>query len=47
MVKNHAWRIWTKALTQKERRAEADYNALIRILIVSFYIITCLLLQGY
>jgi hypothetical protein len=42
MVKNKFWRIWAKALGQKEGRTdqEADRIALIRSLIVLFYIIT-------
>jgi len=42
MIRNHAWRIWAKALGQKEGRTddEADSIALIRSLIVLFYIIT-------
>ena len=42
MVKNKLWRIWAKALGQKEGRtdAEADRIALIRSLIVLFYIVT-------
>jgi hypothetical protein len=42
MVKNKLWRIWAKALGQKERRtdAETDRIALIRTLIVLLYIIT-------
>jgi hypothetical protein len=46
MVKNHIWRIWAKALGQKEGRTdtEADSIALIRSLIVLFYIITNLVI---
>lgn len=42
MIRNHAWRIWAKALGQKEGRTddEADRIALIRSMIVLFYIIT-------
>jgi hypothetical protein len=42
MVKNKIWHIWAKALGQKEGRTdnEADRIALIRSLIVLFYIIT-------
>jgi len=42
MVKNHAWRIWAKALGQKEGRTdqEADRIAFIRTMIVLFYIVT-------
>lgn len=42
MVKNNYWRIWAKALGQKEGRtnAEADCIALIRSLIVLLYIVT-------
>jgi hypothetical protein len=42
MVKNKIWYIWAKALGQKEGRTdnEADRIALIRSLIVLFYIIT-------
>ena len=49
MVKNHTWRIWAKALGQKEGRTndEADRIALIRTLIVIFYIITNLLDNNY
>ena len=47
MVKNKLWRIWTKALGQKERRtdAEADCIALIRSLIVALYIVTNLFIM--
>ena len=42
MVKNKHWRIWAKALGQKEGRTdqEADRIAFIRSMIVLFYIIT-------
>ena len=42
MVKNKYWRIWAKALGQKEGRTdqEADRIALIRSMIVLFYIVT-------
>jgi hypothetical protein len=42
MVKNKIWHIWAKALGQKEGRTddEADRIALIRSMIVLFYIIT-------
>ena len=42
MVKNHAWRLWAKALGQKEGKTndEADRIALIRSIIVLFYIVT-------
>ena len=42
MVKNTVWRVWAKALRQKEGRTdqEADRIALIRTMIVLFYIIT-------
>ena len=42
MVKNKIWRIWAKALGQKEGStdAEADRIALIRSIIVLFYIVT-------
>ena len=42
MVKNRVWRIWAKALGQKEGRTddEADRIALIRTIIVLFYIVT-------
>lgn len=42
MVKNKIWRIWAKALGQKEGRtdSEADRIAMIRTGIVIFYIIT-------
>jgi len=42
MILNRYWRIWAKALGQKEGRTdiEADGIALIRSLIVLFYIIT-------
>jgi len=42
MVKNKIWRIWAKALGQKEGRtdAEADRIAFIRTMIVLFYIVT-------
>ena len=42
MVKNKYWRIWAKALGQKEGRTddEADRIALIRTSIVIFYIVT-------
>jgi len=49
MVKNHAWRIWAKALGQKEGRTdqEADRIAFIRTMIVLFYIITnCFIIAG-
>jgi hypothetical protein len=46
MVKNKIWRIWAKALGQKEGRTddEADRIALIRSLIVLLYIITNLVI---
>jgi hypothetical protein len=42
MVTNRAWRIWAKALGQKEGRSdqEADRIALIRTIVVLFYIVT-------
>jgi hypothetical protein len=42
MVKNRLWRIWAKALGQKEGRTdqEADRIAFIRSMIVLFYIVT-------
>lgn len=42
MGKHRLWRIWAKALGQKEGNSdqEADYIAFIRSLIVLFYIIT-------
>jgi hypothetical protein len=42
MVKNKIWHIWAKALGQKEGCTddEADRIALIRSMIVLFYIIT-------
>ena len=42
MFKNKVWRIWAKALGQKEGRSdsEADRIALIRTLIVLLYIVT-------
>lgn len=42
MVKNKHWRIWAKALGQKEGRTddEADCIALIRTAIVALYIVT-------
>jgi len=43
------WRIWAKALGQKEGKSnqEADRIALIRTLIVLFYIITnCFIIAG-
>jgi len=43
------WRIWAKALGQKEGKtdSEADRIALIRTLIVLFYIITnCFIMAG-
>lgn len=42
MVKNNTWRIWAKALGQKEGKTdqEADRIALIRTSIVLLYIIT-------
>lgn len=49
MVKNKIWRIWAKALGQKEGRtdSEADRIALIRTLIVIFYIVTnCFIIAG-
>jgi hypothetical protein len=43
------WRIWAKALGQKEGKSdtEADRIALIRTLIVLFYIVTnCFIIAG-
>jgi hypothetical protein len=42
MIKNKNWRIWAKALGQKEGRTdeEADRIALIRTAIVVLYIVT-------
>lgn len=43
------WRIWAKALGQKEGKSnqEADRIAMIRTLIVAFYIITnCFIIAG-
>ena len=44
MVKNKVWRIWAKALGQKEGadNNEADRIALIRTIIASINLITCL-----
>ena len=42
MVTNKGWRLWAKSLGQKEGRTdrEADSIAVIRSLIVLFYIVT-------
>jgi hypothetical protein len=46
---SQVWRIWAKALGQKEGKSnqEADRIAMIRTLIVLFYIITnCFIIAG-
>ena len=46
MVTNKIWRIWAKALGQKEGAddAEADRIALIRTVIAGINLITCLMI---
>lgn len=48
-VISRVWRIWAKALGQKEGKSdrEADRIAMIRTLIVAFYIVTnCFIIAG-